>query len=45
MGNLGNKAADVVAKNATEGVPPDDHDRWMSGGVSDSGQSSRRGII
>ena len=32
MGILGNEAADVLAKNAAEGVPPDDHDRWMSGG-------------
>ena len=45
MGILGNEAADVLAKNAAEGVPLDDHDRWMWGGVSDSGQSSGRGII
>ena len=29
---LGNEAANVLAKNAAEGVPPDDHDKWMSGG-------------
>ena len=32
MGILGNEAADVCAKQAAEGVPPDDHDKWMSGG-------------
>ena len=32
MGILGNEAADVLAKNAAEGVPPDDHEKWMSGG-------------
>ena len=32
MGILGNKPADVVAKNAAEGVPPDGHEWWMSGG-------------
>ena len=32
MGILGNDAADVLAKNAAEGVPLDDHDKWMSGG-------------
>ena len=29
---LGNEAADVLAKNAAEGVPLDDHEKWMSGG-------------
>ena len=32
MGILGNEAADVLAKNAAEGVPLDDHEKWMSGG-------------
>ena len=32
MGILGNEAADVLAKNAAEGLPPDDHEKWMSGG-------------
>ena len=32
MGILRNKAADVFAKNAAEGVPSDDHEKWMSGG-------------
>ena len=32
MGILRNEAADVLAKNTAEGVPPDDHDNWMSGG-------------
>ena len=32
MGILGNEAADVLAKRAVEGVPLDDHKRWMSGG-------------
>ena len=32
MGILGNEATDVLAKQAAEGVPPDDHDKWMSGG-------------
>ena len=32
IGILGNEAADVLAKNAAEGVPPDDHEKWMSGG-------------
>ena len=31
MGILGNEAADVVAKQAAEGVPADDHKKWMSG--------------
>ena len=30
MGILGNEAAYVLAKNAAEGVPPDDHEKWMS---------------
>ena len=28
MGILRNEAADVLAKQATEGVPPHDHDKW-----------------
>ena len=32
MGNLGNKATDVLAKRAAESVPLDDHEKWMSGG-------------
>ena len=32
MGILGNEAADVLAKQAAEGVPLDDHEQWMSGG-------------
>ena len=32
MGILGNEAANVLAKKATEGVPLDDHEKWMSGG-------------
>ena len=32
MGILGNQAADVVAKNAVEGVLPDYNGQWMSGG-------------
>src|SRR5258706_6353694 len=32
MGILGNEAADVLAKKAAEGVPPDDHDKGMTGG-------------
>ena len=32
MGILGNEAADVLAKNAAEGVPVEDHEKWMSGG-------------
>src|SRR5258706_16314354 len=32
MGILGNEAADVLAKNAAEGVPLDDHEKWISGG-------------
>ena len=31
MNILGNEAADVLAKHATEGVPSDDHEKWMSG--------------
>ena len=32
MGILGNEAADMCAKQAAEGVPLDDHEKWMSGG-------------
>ena len=32
MGILGNEAVDVLAKNAAEGVPPDDHEKWIGGG-------------
>ena len=32
MGILGNEAVDVCPKHATEGVPPDGHENWMSGG-------------
>ena len=32
MGILGNEVADVLAKQAAEGVSPDDHEKWMSGG-------------
>ena len=32
IGILGNEAADVCAKKAAEGVPLDDHAKWMSGG-------------
>ena len=32
MGILVNEATDVLAKNAAEGVPLDDHKKWMSGG-------------
>ena len=32
MDILGNEAADVLAENAAEGVPLDDHEKWMSGG-------------
>ena len=32
MGILGNEAADVLAKEAAEGVPPDDHEKWVTGG-------------
>ena len=34
MDILGNEATNVLAKNAAEGVPPNDHEKWMSwGGV------------
>ena len=47
MGILGNEEADVLAKNAAEGVPLDAHEKWMSRGgmVLDSGPSSGRGRI
>ena len=32
MGIFGNDAADACAKQAAEGVPLDDHEKWMSGG-------------
>ena len=32
MGILGNGAADVLAKDAAAGMPPDDHEKRMSGG-------------
>ena len=43
MGIIGNEAADVLVKNAAERVPLDDHEKWMSGGGLDSGQSGGRG--
>ena len=43
MGILGNEAADVLAKNAAERVPPDDHDRWMSGGTV--GKAAEEGLF
>ena len=45
MGILGNEAADVLAKNAAEGVPLDDHDKWMSGGGYKAvGEAEEEGI-
>ena len=32
MGIFGNEAADVLAKKVAEGVPRDEHEKWMSGG-------------
>ena len=32
MGILRNEAADMLAKNAAEGVPLDDQNKWMTGG-------------
>ena len=32
MGILGNEAADVLAKRASERVPVDDHEKWITGG-------------
>ena len=43
MGILGNEAADVLAKNTAEGVPPDDHKKWMSGGGHNIRQWGKRG--
>ena len=45
MGILGNEAADVLAKNAAEGVPPDDHakmDVW--GGYRAVGQAAEEEV-
>ena len=43
MGSLGNEAADVLANQAAEGVPLDDHDKWMTaGGASGSEWEKRR---
>ena len=36
-GILGNEAADVLAM---EGVPPDDHEKWMSGGYKAMDQAA-----
>ena len=33
MGIFGNEPANVLAKNAAEGVPPGDHEKCISGGV------------
>ena len=42
MDILGNEATDVLVKNAAEGVPPDYHERWMSGeGVYGSGRKGQ----
>ena len=40
MGILGNEAADVLAKDSAEAVPPDDHEKWMSGGYKIVGQAA-----
>ena len=47
MGILGNEAADVLAKKAAEGVPPDDHDRWMwgGGGYPTVGKAAEEGLF
>ena len=45
MGILGNEAADVLAKNAAEGVPQDDHDRWMSGGIRQWAKQRKRDYL
>ena len=45
MGILGNEAADVLAKNAADGVPPDDHDRWMSGGYPTVGKAAEEELF
>ena len=46
MGILGDKAADVVAKNAAEKVKTlADHEKWISEGVYGSGRKVRRGGI
>ena len=31
MGIPGNETADVLAKQAAEGIPLDDHEKWMFG--------------
>ena len=46
MGILRNEAADVLVKNAAEGVPPDDHHRWMSGGgIPTVGKAAEEGLF
>ena len=45
IGILANEAADVLETHAAGKVPLDDHEKWISGGVFDSGRSKGRGSI
>ena len=46
MGILGNEAADVCAKQAAEGVPLNDHEKWMSrGGYQAMGEARKREAV
>ena len=44
IGILGNEAADVLAQQAAEQVPLDDHEKWMSGGYSAVGEAEEEGV-
>ena len=39
---LGNETADVLAKKAAEGVPPDDYKKWMTGGIRQWAKQRKR---
>ena len=45
VGILRVKAANVLAKSAMEGVPLDDHEKWLFGGYKAVGEAAEEGIF